>query len=196
MDKSCIIDELSVQARELSSYHEDCMGSEIESKFKQKITGLDYILIYGAIVIVTILFLIILIIGANTTWYINLNKGSISNWLIIVLWIIAGSISYIGLFLLWGNIKSTELSINLNVAILFLVSIFLALGWIAIFYYNQNIGLSFWLALVLFIYEFWLFMHIWYINPIAAMFFTPILALYIYLMYFTAHIASVNNIPM
>jgi tryptophan-rich sensory protein len=178
--------------------------SDIEPMFYQRINGIDFLLVYAAIVLITILFLIVSIVGASTTWHRELRQDPINPWIIRISWLIATALSYVGLFLLWKTfskekeISSTgssyEASNFLAITVLFLISTFLSLGWAAIFYYSQNIGLSLWLVGILFVYKFWLFMYIWYIKPIAALFLIPLLIMYIYLMYSVAHLAYLNNI--
>lgn len=168
---------------------------------------LIYISIYAAILIVEVLYFIISATGTDTTWYIELLKGPVDPWVIRSLWIIATILSYVSLFLLLPDVmineRDTEETININminrsrsVAPLFLIGIFMSLGWAVVFYYVQNIGLSLWLIIVLFSYTFWLFMYIWYIKPVAAVFLIPILVIYIYLMYSVTHLAYLNNVPL
>lgn len=167
-----------------------------DSMWIQRIGRIDFLLIYHAIVVVSMLFLTVSIVGSTTTWYRELNKGPIDPWLIRFGWIIATLLSYVGLFLLWENVRPNEVSLDLAITVLFLISTFLSLGWASIFYYSKNIGLSLWLVGILFVYKFWLFIYIWYIKPLAAVFLIPILLMYIYLMYSVAHLAYLNNVKL
>lgn len=151
----------------------------------------DLILICTVIILIIILVVIVSIIGAVTDWYTKLKHGHVNNWVTIILLIIAILLSYISLILLWNYIDQNKFVI---ITTLFLIEAFILLGWITIFYFGQNIGLSLWLAGVLFVYKLWLFIYIWYIKPTAAIFLIPILIFYIYLMYITAHLAYLNNI--
>lgn len=167
------------------------------------ISYLDAIGIYSLIIIVSILFVIVALIGSMTTWFINLIKPSAVIWIIILLWATAIIISYIGLIILWTDMNSNTNhdvspigNIAMTVAPLVLIGTFLSLGWIIIFFYVQNLGLSIWTALILFSYEFWLFIYIWYINPITAVLLIPLLLIYIYLIYFSAHLAYLNNVSV
>ena len=157
-----------------------------------------------AIIMVNLLVIVVSILGSNTTWFQSLNKGPVNIWIILGSWIIATILSYIGLFLFYSHTLApcahsmwpTQKTRNLVVAMLFLISAFLSLIWVAIFFYVQNIGLSLWLVSALFIYKFWVFIYMWYLKPVAAIFLIPILAVYIYLFYAMAHLATLNNIPL
>ena len=173
---------------ETTTYTQD----QSEPTWIQRFSRPDFLLIYGAIALVTILFVITSTAGSNTTWYQQLKKGPVDAWMLRLLWIISIWLSYIALFLL----SESRVGIQLSVTALFLISLFLSLGWIALFYYGQNIGLSLWLVGILFLYKFWLFMHIWYIRPVAAIFLIPILLIYIYLMYTVAHLAYLNDVGL
>lgn len=170
----------------------------------RKSNRFEYTLIYAAILMVTILYLIISATGTETTWYRELMKGPVDPWVIRSFWIVSTILSYVSLLILLpdicifnnmcDNILSDKVYYARSVAPLFLISLFIALGWMAVFYYVQDIGLSLWLIMILFTYEFWLFIYIWYIKPLAAVFMIPLLILYVYLMYSVIHLAYLNNV--
>lgn len=161
---------------------------------KEGISTMSLFIIFAAMIMVGILFIIVSIIGSRTTWYQELNKGPINPWIVTILWPLAILISFVSLFILWRSLYPDQASRFLTISVFFLISMFMSLGWIIIFYYGEDIGLSLWLIAVLFIYKFWLFVHIWYIKPIAAVFLIPMLLMYIYLMYSVAHLAYLNGI--
>lgn len=167
-----------------------------DSVWGQRLTRIDFLLIYAAIVIISILSITVSVVGSTTTWYRELKQGSINPWLIRVGWVIATLLSYVGLYLLWEDVRPNEVSRDLGITVLFMIGTFLSLGWASVFYYAKNVGLSLWLLGILFVYKFWLFMYIWYIKPVAAVFLIPILLMYIYLMYSVAHLAYLNNIKL
>lgn len=164
----------------------------------------DFVIVMLAILILNILVLTVSLLGSNTTWYQSLNKGRIDAWVIILLWLITTLLSYVGLFIFYSHVLPPcidsswpdQKSRNLFVAYLFVISSFLSLAWVALFFYIQNIGLSLWLISVLFMYKFWVFIYMWRIKPLAAIFLVPLLLMYVYLFYAVAHLATLNDIPL
>lgn len=148
----------------------------------------DVLLIYILILIVSILNLIIIGFGSETTWYSNLNTQLIDQWIIRSLLIVVIITSYIALIILSINCTAT------NIPSLFLINMLLFLGWSTIFYYYEDIGASLWLLFVLFSYSFWLFMYVWRFSTLASIFLIPLLCLEVYILYSSIHLASTNNI--
>lgn len=175
---------------------QDNLGYTIGSLFST-FTRLDFLFVYGVILIVSILFLLSFFFGTNTTFYQNLIKQNIiSGWVIEVLWVIATILSYIGLFFLWDNKTPNQDIRNLRISVLFLIGNFLTLAWSVTFFQAENITFAAWIAAAVLIYNFWLFIYLYYINVIASLFLIPIILMYVYLLYFTIHIAFLNNIPI
>jgi len=155
-----------------------------------QISYIDYIIVYISIVIVAILSLVLSYIGSNTDWYQNLTKSPTDLWIIRMFWILATISLFISLMFLIHNYNSRL------VPCFVLISMLLLLGWITIFYYVQNIGLSLWLSLILLTYNFWLFIYVWSIDVLSAIFIIPTIIMYLYLTYSMTHLSYINNIPL
>lgn len=165
--------------------------------FIQTLGLADFLFVYGAIIIVSALFIVSYFFGINSTWYINLIKPNVNGWVVEAAWIIATALSYIGLFFLYDNNNSpSQISRNLGISFLFLIGNFLTLAWSTAFFQAQNLELAIWLAVIILIYNFWVYIYILYIKVLAAIFLIPILLMYVYLIYVTIHTASLNNIPI
>ncbi len=145
------------------------------------------LILYGLLFIFTFTILTIAITGSQTQWYQSLNSGSINVLVFILFWLLATLISYISILVLQSNSA---------ILCLFVISAFIALGWVSIFFYGQNIAYSLWLMAIVFTYSFWLFIEICYISELACAFMIPILVLYIIIVYSVAHLAYLNNIPL
>lgn len=166
------------------------------SNFTRRFKRLDFVVVYVSILILTILLILVLIFGEQRPWYKNLIKNNINPWLLRSLWVVATIISFGAFFFIWQDDRIIKNPRDLILSVLFIITGFLFLAWAVTLYYAENIAMSIWILLILFIYNFWLFMYLWYINPIAAIFLLPSLVLYIYLLYSTIHLASLNNIPI
>lgn len=165
-------------------------------EFWQRIKRLDFIVVYGSLLILSILLIVMIFIGDSTAWYNSLVQPSINPWYVRGLWVVGTILSYVGFYFVGESIKDHEVPIDLILTTYFIITDLIFLGWAAAFYYAENIALSVWIALLLFIYNFWLLLYIWRINVITAIFLIPNLILYVYLMYQSLHIASLNEIPI
>lgn len=161
-----------------------------------RIKRLDFIVVYSSLLILTILFLVIVYIGENTAWYRSLRQTNINPWLIRGLWVIGTISSYISFFFIWQNIQTHEIPKDLIVSVLYIVTDFLFVAWSIAFYYAESLSLSLWVAVIIFVYNLWLFIYVWNIRPLAALFLIPNMILYAYLMYSGIHLASLNHIPV
>jgi tryptophan-rich sensory protein len=165
---------------------------------------IDFIIVVLGILLLGAITLAVIIIGSGNAWFQALNKGTINIWVIWTLWIVATILSYIGLFIFYAHAVKPcvhsfwpdQQSQDYVMALLFLVNGFLSLGWAAIFFYIQNIGLSFWLVSVPFIFLFWVFVYMWSLSPLAAFFLIPLLAFYVFLFFAVGRLASINNVPL
>jgi len=154
----------------------------------------DFVILYAAIIIMLIVFISSTLIGSSASWYKNLIRPAVNPWIIRILWFIAVVLSLVGVFLLWEHVSDDLVSRDLTVTALFLVGSFISLAWSAAFYHAENIRLAVWIALLLFVYKFWLFTYVWHIKPLAAIFLIPLVIMNLYTLYATIHIASINNI--
>jgi tryptophan-rich sensory protein len=164
--------------------------------FVQRLKDPNFLAVYVIIVVLWGVFLFSFISGYTSDWYTNLKHIDINPWIIWILWIIAGFISYIGLFILWENATETELPRDLHVTVLFLIGNFIFLGWSISLYQLENIQLAIWFSVALFIYQTWLVIYIWNINTLSGLLQIPILIMYLYLLYYTITLSSLNNISL
>lgn len=164
--------------------------------FIARIKRLDFIVVYSSLLILAVLLLVVVFLGERTTWYKSIIQPNINPWITRGLWIIGTILSYVAFFFIWKNVEVHEVPRDLIVSVLFVVTGFLFLAWGVAYYYAEDIVLSLWVAILIFIYNLWLTIYVWYIKPIAALFLIPNLILYIYLLYGTIHTASLNNIPI
>ena len=162
----------------------------------QRFVRADTIIIYTAIVIVFIIFLISFGFGVNTDWYNSLQLENVNVWIPRSFWVITTIISYIGLWFIWSSASSAEVQRNLGVSTLFLIGSFLILSWSFALYQAEKIAISFWFALVLFVFQFWLFNYILQINVIAGLLQIPLVLMYGYLVWSMANLCFINNDPI
>lgn len=162
----------------------------------QKFTRPDYIFVYASLLIASVLFVLLVFYGSGTPWYEDLINDGPNPWIVRSLWVIAGIISYVGLYFLWDIIQSEFIPRDLVISVLYLISTFLLIAWAAIFYYTEHIGLALWASVVLVVYNFWVLIYIWYLKPLSAIFMLPSLVMYIYLMWSTGHLAYINGSPI
>lgn len=171
----------------------DCNTSTTLTFF-QRVTRLDYILVYGALFLVYVVFFLSYGFGVYSPWYATLKQTTVNPWIPRILWVVVTIISYIGLYILWyGGITIER---YLGVVVLYLIAAFLTVAWSVSLYQANDIGLAVWTSAILFIFEFYLFIVIWYMNPIAAIFLIPVSAMYLYLVYTMIHLAWLNNVPL
>ncbi len=161
-----------------------------------RLSRFDFVVVYLTLIALAVLLIVTVYYGSSTEWYTNLIPTPSNTWIIRGLWVVGTILSYIGFFWLWQDVRINCIPQDFIVSTLFIISGFLFLGWAVALYYAQDIILSFWLAMIIFIYNFWLFVYIWHISWIAAVFQLPLLALYIYLLYDTLTLASLNGIPI
>ena len=176
-------------------------GPADTSMFSPKLTLMrlkrpDFIIVYISLLILAILLIVIVYFGERTPWNQGLIRPNINPWFVRILWIVGTIFSYAAYYFIWESIETHDIPKDLIVSVLYIVSGFLFVGWAVAYYYAEDITLSLWIAVLIFIYNLWLFIYVWYIRPIAALFLIPNLILYIYLLYTTIHIASLNNIPI
>lgn len=187
VDESCQCPQESTDENKKSSFFSSFLG---------RIKRFDFLVVYLSLLILGILLILVIIFGEQTTWYRNLAKNNINPWLLRGLWLVATILSFVTFSIIWQDIKVNENPQDLILSSLFIVAGFLFVAWSVTFYYAENITLSLWILIVMFTYNFWLFLYVWYINPIAAIFLIPNLLLYSYLLYTTIHLASMNDIPI
>lgn len=156
----------------------------------------DFLVVYSALIILTILFLVVVFIGENTSFARSLRQANINPWLIRGLWLIGTIFSYIAFSFLWQDVRTHDIPQDLIVSTLYIITDFLFLAWALAFYYAESLSVSLWVAVIIYIYNLWLFIYVWNINPIAALFLLPNMILYAYLMYSSIHLASINHVPV
>lgn len=155
-----------------------------------------YIIIFVLTFLIYIPFFLSYLFGITSTFYNNLVQTRDNHWFTTVLWITATIISYIGFYILWRNANKEVMYQNLIIAVLYLIGNFILVTWAVSLFQFQNIPLAVWLAFILFIYQFWVFIYIWQINRIAALFLIPLVVMYLFFFYDMIHLASLNNIPL
>lgn len=158
------------------------------------ITSWEYILVFIITLLIYIPFFISYFYGVNSVWYESLIRDTNNTWIIAGLWIVTTIISYIGLYILWRDPTKTIVSRNLMISVLFFISNVILLAWAVVFYQFHNISTATWISLILFIYQFWIFIYIWSIDRLAALFFIPLVAMYLYFFYSMVHLAILNGI--
>jgi len=134
--------------------------------------------------------------GINSTWYENLKKDIANTWIIAGLWIVVIIISYIGLYILWRNPTPEIIARNLIITVLFFLGNVILLAWSVIFYQFQNISTATWIALVLFIFEFWIFIYVWNVDRLAGILLLPLVGMYLYFFYSMVHLAFINDVML
>lgn len=164
--------------------------------FIARITRLDFIVVYLALLILGVLLLLVVFFGSSTPFFNSLIFPNVNPWIPRIGWLVATALSYVTFFFIYQNVLEYPYPQDFLVSILYLISSFLFLGWALAFYYDQDIVLSMWIAVILFVYNYWLFIYVWYLSPIAALFLIPLLILYGYLVWNSAHTASLNNQPI
>ena len=162
--------------------------------FLQRAYRKDMWVMYGSIIILNVLFLIISIIGINSTWYKNLQKSAHNSFVLGIIWVIVAIMSYGAIFMLWKHIEPDEVSEDLKISALFLSGTFLSLLWVVVFFQGNNITMAVWIGVVLFLYYFWLLIYMWSTKASAAIFMLPLVILYGYFVYSMIHLASLNNV--
>ena len=150
--------------------------------------------IYLSITVLTILFLASSLSGLNSDWYRQIKRSTVNPYLIGILWVIATVLSYVTIFMLWEHATPNEIPIDFRLSVFFLIGSFLSLFWSAILFQGNNISLALGISMILFLYQFWLFIYIWSIKPNAAFFMIPIIIMYGYLVYSMLHLVTINNI--
>lgn len=159
-------------------------------------TSWEYIIVMIVLLLIYIPFFISYFYGTYSTWYENLKTDTENTWVIAGLWVIATIISYIGLYILWRNPTAETVARNLTIAVLFYIGNVILLAWSVIFYQFQNIAIATWITLILFIFEFWVFIYIWNIDRLAAIFLIPLVGMYLYFFYSMVHLASINDVVL
>src|SRR5436190_14211836 len=140
-------------------------------------TSWEYIIVILVVLLIYIPIFISYFYGIYSTWYENLKKDTADNWIIIGLWIVATIISYIGLYILWRDPTTEIVTRNLTISVLFFLGNVILLAWSVIFYQFQNISTATWIALILFIFEFWIFIYVWNVNILAGLFLLPLVGM-------------------
>jgi tryptophan-rich sensory protein len=162
----------------------------------QRIIMRELWLIYICITIVYILFIASVLSGLTSTWYQNLNKTGVNPYAIGAIWTISIILSYVTIFMIWEHTTSDTLVIDVEISVYFFIGTLLLLLWSTIFFQGNNLGLSVWMIVFLFMYHFWLLVYIWHMNYRAAIFMIPLIIIYGYLFYAMIHLAFINNIGL
>lgn len=174
----------------------ECFSAE-QLQWGSLLSRFDFDFIYTVSIIVDIIFLASYIPGIYSEWYNGLVLTTLNPWIPRVLWVVSIIISYIGLYFLWKDIKSeNDLQRAMGVSVLFMISTFILILWSIILYQGHNIGSSVWVAFVLFIYQFWLFIYIFNINMVAGILMVPVTIMYGYLLFSSIELANLNGVPL
>lgn len=153
-------------------------------------------IIYTCVTIIYILFIASVLSGLNSTWYQQLNKTGVNPYAIGALWAISIILSYFAIFIIWTHVTAENIVIDVKISVYFLIGTLLLLLWATVFFQGNDIGLSIWIVVIIFMYHFWLLVYIWYINARAAIFMMPLIIIYGYLFYAMVHLAFINNIGL
>lgn len=141
----------------------------------------------------TVLFLISSYIGARESWYVNLPvKSNENTWLIAALWIGASLLSYVSFYIVKDY--DEEIYGQSRLLPLFLITSFLNILWVIIFFKFQSFTWTLIIIAVIFAIQFYIMIFLLYINIWAFVVLIPLQALYGYLLYSTMHLASINSI--
>ena len=155
-----------------------------------------YIIIIVISLLVYIPFLISYFFGIYSTWYNSLILPDYNHWVTAGLWIAATLISYIGFYILWKNADTRIMYRNLSIIVLYTIGTFLLIVYSILLFQFHSIAGAVWAALILLIYQFWLFVYIWNIDKVAALFLIPLIAMYVFFFYDIVHLASLNNVAL
>ena len=143
--------------------------------------------------ILTILFLVASYIGSKESWYVNLPvKSNENSWLIAGLWIGASLLSYLAFYIVKDY--DDEIYGQSRLLPLFLITSFLNILWVIIFFKFQNFTWTLIIISIIFAIQFYIMIFLLYINVWAFVVLIPLQALYGYLLYSTIHLASINSI--
>ena len=106
-------------------------------------------------------------------WYktINLPEWTPSNSLMVLAWTIIFVLSSLSILIIWNKYSSAK-NFGLVIA-LFVLNAILNVGWNILFFNQQQIGLAFFLAVLLIVNLFLLIFLIWHYSPLAAYFLIP-----------------------
>lgn len=156
-----------------------------------------YILIFIITFLVYIPFFISYFFGIYSSWYesLRMTTGN-NNWIPRILWVVTSLVSFIGLYILWRNPTEEIVRRNLQISVLYLIGNFILVLWSVTFLQFQNIAAAVWLAVVILLFQVFMFVYIWTINPIAAIFFIPLIAMYIYFVVDLVNLANLNNVSL
>lgn len=159
----------------------------------QRIKMKDMWFVYICLMVLYLLFILVCAYGINSQWFKSLQRMNINPYIIGILWAIVALLAFIAIYMLWKKVDRNKVSLDLMVSIFYLISAFLSLTWAVVFYQIQNIIAGFWIALVLFTYQVWLFSYVFTIKWSAGLFLLPSVILHGYLLYSMIHIASLNG---
>lgn len=162
--------------------------------FFQRSARTELWFIYISTTVLTILFLASSLSGVNSNWYKQIKKSNVNPYIIGTLWVIATVLSYTAIFMIWEHSKPNEIPLDFRLSVFFLIGSFMSLLWTTILFQGNNIALALWVSIIMFLYQFWLFIYIWLIKPRAALFMIPIIIMYGYLAYSMLHLLTINNI--
>lgn len=135
--------------------------------------------------IVYILIAVILNLNFESQWYKNLTKSvvevNINRYVFIVMYFLVSLLPYLILF-------------NDPVLLVYLlIGALSSFFWIVILFLGQNLKVSAWLVVPIFLYYLWLFSYLWWRNLVAAVFLIPLLVFIIFVFYHVVHLASIND---
>ena len=106
-------------------------------------------------------------------WYktINLPEWTPSNSLMVLAWTIIFVLSSLSILIVWNKYSSAK---NFGLVIsLFVLNAVFTVGWNILFFSQQQIGLAFFLAVLLIVNLFLLIYLIWHYSPLAAYLLIP-----------------------
>ena len=156
----------------------------------------DFIIVYLSLIITAVLLILIVFFGDSTPFSQSIIQPNRNSWVIRGLWVLGTILSYVSFYFIYQDVREYPIPQDLKMSVLFLISNFIFIAWAAVFYYAQDIVLNMWIGVIIFIYNYGLFLYMWHLSPIAALFLIPNMILYGYLVYISAHTASLNNVPI
>jgi hypothetical protein len=152
----------------------------------------DWIMWISSITL-TILFFVAAYFGAKLSWYQQLKRTDINQWLLAGLWVIASLISY-GTFYFVKD-KNDKIYGQSRLLPYFLIISFLNVLWTIIYFYNMNFLVTLFIILLIIVGEIYIMLFLLnIINFWAVILMLPLIVLYVYLLYSILHTASINGI--
>lgn len=155
---------------------------------------LEIMILYTGIAILFMLTIATVIFGVQTQWFSDFTHNELNPYIVLAVWIITVLISYIAIYILWKTPMQGDHINDMYFSIFILIGEFLTLFAAAVFFQAQNIRLAAFLAAMVFLYYFWLFVYCYNLKIKASFFIVPLVLMYAFLFYLVIHFACLNDI--